>query len=101
MESWSDFPKSAGEGFVCVAEVRIEMIQGFASPGRAFDMLITFREPWFQISLVKIPSYYNCSLRICGFQFTWSPMKFFQGCRCVYLGGVSKRILLVDNAVGI
>ena len=58
------------KGFVCVAEIRVAMIQSCARPGRAFDMLIQFREPCFQISLVKIPSYNKCILRICGFQFT-------------------------------
>ena len=69
MESGQIFRKEVREGFICVAEVRITMIQGFASPGCTFDMLINFREPCFQISLVKIPSYNKCSLRICGFQF--------------------------------
>ena len=68
---WSLFSeRRAGEGFVCVAEVRVTMVQDFLRPGRAFDMLIKFRESCFQISLVKIPSYNECSLRICGFQFT-------------------------------
>jgi hypothetical protein len=62
--------RRAREGFVCIAEVRVTMILNFSSPGRAFDMLIKFREPCFQISPVKIPSYNKCSLRICGFQFT-------------------------------
>uniref|UniRef100_A0A8C7KSC8 Folylpolyglutamate synthase n=1 Tax=Oncorhynchus kisutch TaxID=8019 RepID=A0A8C7KSC8_ONCKI len=35
-------------------------------------MLIKFRESCFQISLVKIPSYNECSLRINGFQFAKS-----------------------------
>uniref|UniRef100_A0AAZ3QJQ8 non-specific serine/threonine protein kinase n=1 Tax=Oncorhynchus tshawytscha TaxID=74940 RepID=A0AAZ3QJQ8_ONCTS len=63
------------------------MIQGFASPGCAIDMLIQFRESCFQISLVKIPSYNECSLRICGFQFAKSQIKFVQSHRCVCLGG--------------
>jgi hypothetical protein len=46
--------RRAGESFICVAEVRITIFQGFASSDRAFDMLIKFREPCFQISLVKI-----------------------------------------------
>ena len=62
--------RRAREGFVCVVEVRLTMIQDFASPGHAFDMLIKFREPCFQISLVNIPSYNKCSLGMCGFQFT-------------------------------
>ena len=67
MESWSDFLKGGREkGLICIAEVRITMIQGFASPGCAINMLVKFREPCFQISLVKIPSYNKCSLRICG-----------------------------------
>ena len=71
MESLSAFPdRRAGEGHICVAEVRITMIQGFTSPGCAIDMLIESRVSCFQISLVKIPSYNECSLRICGFQFT-------------------------------
>ena len=45
--------RRAGEGFVYV-EVRVTMIQDFTSPGCAFDMLIEFREPCFQISLVKM-----------------------------------------------
>jgi hypothetical protein len=62
--------RRAREGFVCIAEVRVAMIQNAASPGRAFDMLIKCREPYFPISFVKIPSYNKCSLGICGFQFT-------------------------------
>ena len=54
---------------MCVAEVRITMIQDFTSPGCAIDMLIEFRESCFQISLVKIPSYNECSLRI-----NWFPV---------------------------
>jgi hypothetical protein len=46
--------RRAGDGLICVAEDRITMIQGFASPGGAIDMLIKFREPCFQSSLVKI-----------------------------------------------
>ena len=57
MVSFSE--RRAGEGLICVAEVRITMIQGFASLGRAFDMLIKFREPCFQISLVKSPTTIN------------------------------------------
>jgi hypothetical protein len=68
MVSFSE--RRVGEGLICIAEVRITMIQGFASPGCAIDMLIEFREPCFQISFVKITSYNKCSLRICGFQFT-------------------------------
>jgi hypothetical protein len=68
MVSFSE--RRAGEGLICVVEVRITMIQGFASPGCAIDVLIEFREPCFQVSFVKIPSYNKCSLRICGFQFT-------------------------------
>ena len=49
--------RRAGQGRICIAEVRIAMIQGFTSPGCAIDMLIQFRESCFQISLVKIPSY--------------------------------------------
>jgi hypothetical protein len=56
--------RRAGECFVCIAEVRTTMFQGFSSPGRAFDMLIKFREPCFQIILVKIPSYNKCCLGI-------------------------------------
>uniref|UniRef100_A0AAZ3PME7 CHAT domain-containing protein n=1 Tax=Oncorhynchus tshawytscha TaxID=74940 RepID=A0AAZ3PME7_ONCTS len=52
------------------------MIQGLSTPGCAIDMLIKFRESCFQISLVKIPSYNECSLRIYGFHH-----------RCVCLGG--------------
>ena len=63
MESWSAFPESrAGEGLICVTEVRITTIQGLSTPGCAIDMLIKFRESCFQISLVKIPSYNECSL---------------------------------------
>ena len=36
--------RRAREGLICVAEVRIAMIQGFSSPGCANDMLIQFRE---------------------------------------------------------
>jgi hypothetical protein len=57
------------EGFVCVAEVKVAMIQNVASHGLTFDML-KFRESYFQISLVKMTSYNKCGLRICGFQFT-------------------------------
>ena len=39
------------------------MIQGFTSPGSTINMLVEFRESCFQISLVKIPSYNECSLR--------------------------------------
>jgi hypothetical protein len=62
--------RRAGEGYVCVVEVRVAMIQNAVSPSCVFDMLIKFREPCFQISFVKIPSYNKCSLRIYGFQFT-------------------------------
>ena len=70
MVSFSE--RRAGEGLICIAEVRIAMIQGFTSPGCAIDMLIQFRESCFQISLVQIPSYNECSLRMCGFQFAKS-----------------------------
>ena len=70
MVSFSE--RRAGEGLICVAEVRITMIQGFTSPGSTINMLIEFRESCFQISLVKIPSYNECSLRINGFQFAKS-----------------------------
>ena len=53
--------RSAGEGLICVAEVRITMIQGFTSPGSTIDMLIEFRESCFQISLVKIPNTMNAA----------------------------------------
>ena len=46
----------AREGFVCVAEFRVAMIQNAASTGHAFDMMIKFIEQCFQISFVKIPS---------------------------------------------
>ena len=68
MVSFSE--RRAGEALICVTEVRITMIQGFTNPGSTIDMLIEFMESYFQISLVKIPSYNECSLRICGFQFT-------------------------------
>ena len=88
MELWSAFPeRRAGEGLIYINEVRITMIQGFASTGSAIDMLIEFGEPCVQISLVKIPSYNECSLRICGFLFAKSQIKFVQGLRCVCLGG--------------
>ena len=87
MES-SAFPeRRAGEGLICVAEVRIAMIPGFTSPGCAIDMLIQFRESCFQMRLVKIPSNNECSLRMYGFQFAKSQIKFVQGHRCVCLGG--------------
>ena len=60
------FRKGGGGGLY----IRRGIIQGFASPGRAIDMLIEYREPCFQISLVKISRSNKCSLRICGFQFT-------------------------------
>ena len=44
--------RRTGEGLICVAEVRITMIQGFTSPGSAIDMLIEFRVSDFQINLV-------------------------------------------------
>ena len=56
--------RRVGEGLICVAEVRITMIQGFTSSGCAIDMLIEFRESCFQIILVKIPSYNECTLGI-------------------------------------
>ena len=65
--SFSD--RRAGQGLMCVAEVRVTMIQGFSTPGCAIDMLIKFRESSFQISLVKIPSNNECSLLINCFQF--------------------------------
>ena len=70
MVSFSE--RGAGQGLICVAEVRVTMIQGFSTPGCAIDMLIKFRESCFQISFVKIPSYNECSLRINGFQFAKS-----------------------------
>ena len=102
MESWSDLPKGGrGRALHTSQEVRVAMIQTFASPGHAFDMLIKFREPCFQISLVKIPSYNKCSLRICGFQFTQSPMKFFQGRRGVCLGGIYTTVIIIEeNSLG-
>jgi hypothetical protein len=59
--------RRAGHGFVCVAEVRETMVQDLFRMGSAFDMLLKFRESCFQFSLVKIHSYNECSLRICGF----------------------------------
>ena len=70
MESVRFAERRAGVCFVCVKEVRVAMIQNAASSSRTFDMLIKFREPCFQFSFVKNPSYNKCSLRICGFQFT-------------------------------
>ena len=60
----------AGEGFVCIAEVRVAMIQNASSPCRAFDMLLEFRKSPSQVSFVKIPSYNKYSIRMYGFQFT-------------------------------
>ena len=70
MEAVSFSKRRAGVSLICVAEVRITMIQGCTSPGSTIKMLTEFRESCFQISLVKIPSYNGCSLRICGLQFT-------------------------------
>ena len=65
MESWSDLLKGGrGRALYASRKLRVAMIQIFASPGRAFDKRITFTEPCFQISLVKIPSYNKCRLRI-------------------------------------
>ena len=60
----------AVEGFVCIAEVKVAMIQSASSPCRAFDMLIEFRKSGSQVSFVKIPSYNKCSLQMYVFQFT-------------------------------
>ena len=65
----------------------------FCQPGSRIRYAEKFREPCFQNSFVKIPSYNKCTLRISGFQFTWSPMKFFQGCRCVCLGGIYTAVI--------
>jgi hypothetical protein len=46
MESWSDLPKG-GWGFSCVVEVRVTMIQNFASPGHEFDVLIKIKGALF------------------------------------------------------
>ena len=64
------FKKECEVGLICIAEVRITMIQGFTSPGSTINMLIEFRKSCFQIRLVKIPSFNECRLRICGFQLT-------------------------------
>ena len=56
MESGSAFPeRRAGEGLICVAEVRITMIQGFTSPGSTIDMLIEFRSLVFRLAFLKYP----------------------------------------------
>ena len=59
-----------GEGLVCIAEVRVAMIQNATSSFRTFDMLTEFRKSCSQVSFVKFPSYIKCSLRMYGFQFT-------------------------------
>ena len=56
-------------------------------------MLIEFREPCFQISLVKIPSYNECSLRICGLQ---SQIKFVQG-RLSAWGGIYTTVIMIEE----
>ena len=81
MESWSAFPKG-GRGRSLYA-----YMLKFSSPACAIDMLIQFRESCFQISLVKIPSYNECSLRMYGFQFAKSQIKLVQSHRSVCLGG--------------
>ena len=92
--------RKAGEGFVCVAEVRITMIQGFASPCRAFDMLIKFREPCFQINLVKIPSYNKCILSICGFHYIESNVVLSGPSMCLIGTGYTRLIIIEDNYLG-
>jgi hypothetical protein len=60
-----------GEGGLCMRRGSYSSNDPeWSSLGRAFDMSIKFREPCFQISLVNIPCYSKCSLRICGFQLT-------------------------------
>ena len=85
MVSFSE--RRAGEGLICIEEVRITMIQGFTNPGCAIDMLIEFRDSYFPISLVKIPSYNEWSLRICGFQFYIESNKVCSGPTMCLLGG--------------
>ena len=93
MESWSAFPKGE-RGRALYAEVRIAMIQGFSSPGCAIDMLIQFRESCFQISLVKIPSYNEFSLRIWGFQFTLS---LFRAIDVSAWGGIYVAVIMIEE----
>ena len=69
METWSDLPKG-GEGLVCVADVRVAVVESVTRSCTAIDMLIEFRLPCSQISFVKIPRYNKCSHGIYGFQFT-------------------------------
>ena len=47
--------RRAREGFVCIAEVRVTMIQNVASPGHAFDMLINLGSLVFTLALLKSP----------------------------------------------
>ena len=68
MESWSELPKA---GLVCIAKVRVAIIQNATSSSLTFDMLIEFRKSCSQVSFVKIHSYNKCILRMYGFQFKY------------------------------
>ena len=50
-----------GEDFVCIEGVRVAMVENATSPCRAFDMLIEFRKPCSQISLLKSPATINAA----------------------------------------
>jgi hypothetical protein len=87
----------AGEGFVCIVEVRVAMVENATS---LFNMLIKFRKPCSQISHVKIPSYNKCSLRMYGFQFTESS-EFFSGPLRYLLGGDTLTKRIEEKTLGI
>ena len=89
----------AEEGFVCIAEVRVAMIQNFASLGHAFNMLIKFMEHGFQISLIKIPNYIKCSLRICGFQLHKVQLSYFRAVKVSAWGGYRAVIIIEENSL--
>ena len=76
--------------------VKVVMVQNFSCPGRTFDVLLKFREPCFQISLVKIPSYNNMWWPS-GYVVSRFPVKliFFRAVDVSAWGGIYTTLIMI------
>ena len=59
----------AGEGLLGIPEVGVVVVECFSSMSTTVNVLIELRQPFYQICFVKIPSYNEPGVRICGFQW--------------------------------
>ncbi len=65
MAAWSDFPNARQwVGFVGIFELGVTMIECIQSSGWTGYMLMKVRDDLFEVSLVKVPRYDTCSVRM-------------------------------------